>query len=126
MEVEARLSSDTCGAKTVRVAEFEIPLAIAEMVTGRLAPTGVVVMTKVGDTVWPADTVTVAGSVTLGLLLERVTMTPPAGAGCVRVTELEPVIPDPPRTDVGERPTDCTPGPPAGKRVNVALMVTLL
>lgn len=48
---------------------------------------------------WPAATVTVAGTCAAGLLLDRVTTAPPAGASLVRVTV--PIEEVPPVTDVG-------------------------
>ncbi len=81
-----RLTSVGTGANTVRVPVLVTPPAAAEIVTVRLVPTGVVVMMKDGDCVCPAATVTVAGKVTLGSLLESVTTTPPVGARWESVT----------------------------------------
>jgi hypothetical protein len=101
----AKLTSDTTGANTVRVAVLVTPFAEPEMVTARLAGTGLVVMMKFGEAVAPAGTVTEAGMVTLGSLLESVTTMPPVGAAPVSVIEFIPVIPEPPSTDVGESTT---------------------
>jgi len=68
------------------------------IVTGVLAATAEVVMLNAADTVAPAATVTVAGTVAAPLLLVNVTVAPPAGAGPFNVTVL-PAIGLPPTTD---------------------------
>jgi hypothetical protein len=100
-------------------------LAVAEIVTGRLEETGVVLMTNVGETVAPAGTVIEAGSVTLGSLLESVTRTPPEGAGPVSDTLLLPVIPDPPITDVGSKLTASSEYAGGGVTVRIEVAVPL-
>jgi hypothetical protein len=121
-----RFNSDMTGASTVSVAVLVTPFAEAEMVTGRLAGTGVVVITNVGDTVAPGATVTEAGKVTLESLLVRDTTRPPAGAGPTSETELEPVMPEPPSWDVGESDTDDSEKAEGGVSVRIAVTVTLL
>jgi hypothetical protein len=64
-----------------------------------LATTGLVVTLKVAVVAF-ADTVTLAGAcAAAGLLLDKVTTAPPAGAGLLSVTV--PVEEVPPITDVG-------------------------
>jgi hypothetical protein len=87
---------------TVRVAAcFETP-SLAVTVTGVEVETGVVLIEKLADVV-PDDTVTVAGTVALGLLDDRLTTIPPTPAGPVRVTV--PADEIPPSTVVGETVT---------------------
>ena len=68
--------------------------------------------------VYPAPTVTVAGTVADGLLLLNATAAPPTGAGPFSVTV--PVELFPPSTLVGLRPKELTVG---GIIVNVAVRV---
>jgi hypothetical protein len=110
----------------VRVADLLLLLAVAVIVTERLADTGAVLITNVGETVAPAATVTEAGSVTLGSLLESVTTMPPAGAGPVSDTVLVPVIAEPPSTVEGERLTAETKTLGGGVTVRVAVALTPL
>jgi hypothetical protein len=107
-ELAATFKNDNAGGCTVRIAVLVELFALAEMVTGRLAGTGVVVMINVGETVAPAATVTEAGRVTLGSLLVRVTTIPPGGAGAVSETVLDPVMALPPTTEFGESDTAAT------------------
>jgi len=72
------------------------------IVTGVLTPTAVVIIVNAGDTVAPAATVTVPGTVVLGSLLISVTIAPPAGAGPFSVTVFA-VVDVPPTTDPGLR-----------------------
>ena len=75
-----------------------------------------------GDAVAPAATVTEAGTPTPGLLLVKVTLIPPAGAGPVRFT-LFNVVEAPPTTVVGESPTESS---ATGVTVRMAVLVTPL
>jgi hypothetical protein len=72
------------------------------IVTGVLAATAEVPIVKAGDTVAPAATVTEAGTVAAGLLLDSVTTAPPVGAGPLRVTVFA-VTEIPPRTDTEDK-----------------------
>ena len=78
---------------------------MAEIVTEVGAATDVVVIVNTGEAVAPAATVTEAGTVALGSLLERATLIPPAGAGPFSVT-LFAVVEAPPTTDVGDSVTE--------------------
>ena len=69
----------------------------------------------------PAATVTLAGTVTTDVLLERFTTAPPPGAGPLRVTV--PVEEVPPVTLVGLSMTVDTVSVPAGVTVSVAVCV---
>jgi len=79
-------------------------------------------MVKAGETDAPAATVTVAGTVTDGLLLLSVTTAPPAGAAPFNVTVLA-VVDTPPATVAGDSVTADTPG---GTTFNVAVTVVPL
>lgn len=68
-----------------------------------LTATGLVLTVKMA-VVWPAGTVTLAGTWAAALLLDRVTMIPPVGAGPVSVTV--PVDEFPPATGFGLRTMD--------------------
>ena len=81
-----------------------------------------VVIVKFGDEVAPVAMVTVAGTVALGSLLDKVTMMPAAGAGLVSVT-LFAVVATPPITEVGERAIDAS---ATGVTVSVAVFTPLL
>jgi hypothetical protein len=70
---------------TVRVADFVVPLSLADTVTDVEAVTVVVVTVKVA-VVAPAGTVTLAGSDAAALLSDNVTTVPAEGAGPVKVT----------------------------------------
>jgi hypothetical protein len=93
---------------------------VAEIVTGVLAVTAVVVMVNAAETVAPAGTVTDAGIVALGSLLASVTTTPPEGAAAFNLTEL-PVEEAPPTTRFRARvKADTT----MGVTVRFAVLVT--
>ena len=62
-------------------------------------------MVKKGELVAPATTPTVEGTPTLGSLLFRLTITPPAGAGPFSATLFD-VVDAPPTTDVGDSVTE--------------------
>jgi len=70
----------TAGALTSRTAVLVVPGMEAVMVALVLVETPTVVIVQL-PTVWPAAIVTDAGTVAEGSLEERVTITPPAGAG---------------------------------------------
>jgi hypothetical protein len=92
-----RFTCDAAGGPTVSVPGAVFPLYVAVIVTGVLVATAVVVMVNAGDTVAPAATVTVAGTVVLGSLLDNATITPPVGAGPFRLTVAD--VDTPPNTD---------------------------
>jgi hypothetical protein len=83
-------------------------------------------MANAAEVVVPAGTVTEAGTVTLGSLLAKATVMPPAGAGALSATLLLPVADTPPTTDFGDSVMDESATIPAGVTVNVALLVTPL
>ena len=84
----------------LNVAVFVTPPDVAVMVAEVLAVTCVVVTVKLTELA-PAGTKTLAGTFAMeGLLLVRLTATPPTGAGPLRVTV--PVEEFPPLTDVGD------------------------
>jgi hypothetical protein len=64
---------------------WETPAALAVSITARAVGTGDTV-TLNPALVWPAGTVTVAGTVTAVLLLDKLTLNPPLGAAAVSVT----------------------------------------
>ncbi len=81
-----RMSETKPGTVTFRVAVRVVPPALAEMVTDVAAETAFVVMVK-ATVVLPLGTVTFAGTVATDVLsLESVTITPPVGAGPLKVT----------------------------------------
>ena len=92
------------------------------MVTVTGATTDDVVMVNTGETLVPAATVTEAGTVTLGSLLDRFTTVPPAGAGPFSVTLLA-VAATPPAREVGDRVSDSS---ATGFTVKRAVLVTPL
>jgi len=91
------------------------------MVTAVLAVTAEVVMVNAGETDAPPATVTEAGTVATGLVLESVTTALPAGAGPFKLTV--PVVERPPRIAAGDKVTvEAT----SGMTVKVADTVTPL
>ena len=83
------------------VAVFDTPPDVAVMVAEVFAVTCVVTTVKLAELA-PAGTRTLAGTFAMeGLLLVRLTATPPIGAGPLRVTV--PVEELPPLTDVGDK-----------------------
>jgi hypothetical protein len=107
---------------SVRTAVLVTPLNAAEIVTMTVAETVEVVIVNAGDAVAPAATVTEAGGTTPGLLLVKVTLMPPAGAGPFRFT-LFKVVETPPTTVVGESTTESS---ATGLTVRTAVLVTPL
>jgi len=79
-----------------------VPLSAAEMVALTKADCPVVAMVKVAEDE-PAATLTLAGTVALALLEDRLIVAPPDGAALLSVTV--PVALFPPTMDVGEIPT---------------------
>jgi hypothetical protein len=73
------------GATRLTVVLAELLLYVAVMVALELLPMVVVVAVKVAE-VAAAETVTAAGTVRVELVLVRVTLAPPVGAGWVNVT----------------------------------------
>ena len=83
-----------------------LPAAVAVIVTGVTAVTELVVMVNGGDTLAPAATVTEAGTAaTDGLELDRLTLSPPAGATPSRLTTFA-VVDKPPVTVAGDKATE--------------------
>jgi len=62
-----------------------------------------VAIVKTGELVAPSGTMTDAGTVTLGSLLLRATLTPPAAAAPFRITRLLPFSVTPPTTEAGDK-----------------------
>jgi len=111
----------TAAAFTVNVALWVPVFNVAEIVTGVLLATGVVVTVKVA-VVAPAATVTLDGTVAAAvLLLLSVTTSPPVGAGPLNVTV--PVDEVPPVTVAGFKLTVLGTG---AETVKLALCVVLL
>ena len=77
---------------TVRLADRVALPKEAVMVTGVFVDTGDVVTVKLAEP-WPAGTVTTPGGRADRLLVESVTDTPPAGAGLLRNTVPETLLP---------------------------------
>jgi hypothetical protein len=82
-----------------RVALAVTPPEVPEITTDLFMETGIVEMGNVAD-VFPMVTTTFAGTVTEGSPLERITISPPAGAAAESVTV--PVAGAPPTTVVGK------------------------
>ena len=102
-----RILSPTCGCPagttgfTVSVADCDPPLNVAVINGNAVMLTALEVTVKVGETVWPEGTITVAGTVAApGRLVDRLTVTPSAGAGALKVT-LPIELAKPPVTRVG-------------------------
>lgn len=98
----------TDGELIVRVAILEAPSATHVTLTGVSAETASVFAVNVAE-FWPAVTVTLAGTMTAPLLLERETTVPPTGAAVLSVTV--PVAVVPPMTAVGLNVRDVGVGP---------------
>jgi hypothetical protein len=109
------------GSVIVRSDVFVTPPATALIVATVAVDTAVVVTVKVA-VVAPALTVTLGGRLADGLLLERATAIPPAGAAPVRVTV--PVEELPPTTVVGFNEIPCS--AELGDTVRAAVLVTPL
>jgi hypothetical protein len=86
---------------TVSVAKLVKPPADAKIVRPVVVVTVPTGIGKKGVLVCPCGTVTLAGTVAMGLLLDSVTVKPPAGAGPVRLTS--PCVTSPPVTTFGKR-----------------------
>ena len=105
---------------TVRVAVCVLPLQEAVKMTLVEEAAVCVVIVKVAC-VWPAGTVTLAGTVaTLVLELVRLTTAPPAGAGVVSVRVA--VTGFPPRMELVERVRDEIPGATAIDTVDMSTL----
>jgi hypothetical protein len=109
---------------TVSGASCVIPPAMAKTVI----PVDVVTVevgTEKLPVVSPAGTVAVAGTMAIGLLLDKVTVNPPAGAGFVSPRIARAAVP--PVTTFGKNPMlDSAAGPGAGRTVIVAVFEELL
>ena len=106
----------------MRVAVFVTPLYNAEIVTLFVAVTLDVVIVKVGEAVAPPATVTDVGTTTPPSLLDKVIVTPPGGAGPVRLILFNVVL-TPPLTAAGDSETADN---AAGLTVRMAVLVTPL
>ena len=82
----------TAPAKTVRLAVGAALPNWAVMVTGVFAVTVDVVTVKLAE-LWPASTVVIGWGRATRLLVESVTVTPPVGAGLLRKTVPETLLP---------------------------------
>jgi hypothetical protein len=80
-------------------------------------------MAKEGEAVWPAATITEAGTVTPALLLARVTTAPPDGAAALSATV--PFVDLPPTTEDGDNVTAEIAATPPEVTVKVAVWVPL-
>jgi hypothetical protein len=110
---------DSCAAVIASVADFVVLPCEPVILTVVYAPTAEVPILNVTD-VAPANTVTLAGTVALALLDERLITVPPGPAAPLSVTV--PIADVPPRTEVGET---LMPASVAGVIVSVAVSVTL-
>ena len=97
-EVGLSVNPVMVGGTMVSVAETVVPPSVADSDALVVLATGEVVIVKVLD-VAPAATVTVAGTTALELSDERLTVSPPIGAGPLNVTV--PVEEVPPTTETG-------------------------
>ena len=97
----------SAGGLMVRLADAVLPASLAVMMTVVCATTAEVVAVNVA-LVMPAETVPLAGTDAAALLLDRVSTTPPAGAGTDKVTA--PVEVFPPVTAIGLIVSDVTAG----------------
>src|SRR5919198_1908199 len=118
-DVGARLSADSVGlALKVKIAELLPLTSEAVMLADVEADTGEVLTVNVA-VVFPAATVTLAGTVATALSLESVTTVPPVGAAAASVTVPVEVLP--PTTAVGLSASADTAG--TGVKVRVAVLV---
>lgn len=99
-ELGETVIEDSATGRTVSTPVRVTPPKLAEMFTGVVTATSVVVMTNTADEVCPAATVTEAGTTAAGLSLVSGTTMPPAGAGADKVTRFE-VAESCPTTAVG-------------------------
>jgi hypothetical protein len=95
----------------------------AEIIGVSRRTTGLVLIAKVA-LVWPAATVTVAGTIAEADELPRLTTSPPARATAVRFTV--PVRLPPPRIEDTDSPSDPTHGAGAGAGLTVSTVDTVL
>ena len=79
-------------ARTVRLADRAVAPKEAVMVTGVFAVTADVVTVKLAE-LWPASTVAIGWGRATRLLVAIVTVTPPVGAGLLRKTVPETLLP---------------------------------
>jgi hypothetical protein len=109
---------------TVRGASCVMPPAVAKIVRPVDCVTAAV-GTENDTLVWPTGTVTLAGTVAIGLLLDRVAVNPPAGAGLVTARIASVAVP--PVTTLGNSPMLCNcAGGGTGNTVTVAALDELL
>jgi hypothetical protein len=104
-----RFSVDNTAGVTVSTACLLTPLYVAVIVTDVELATAVVAIVNTGDMVDPAATTTDAGTDAAGLLLDRLTNAPPAGAAAVNVTRFDAVV-EPPITVAGDNVSELTAG----------------
>lgn len=93
-----KLNPDRCGGFTVNVAEIDVAPSVPVIFGKDWRATGEVVIENVALVV-PAGTFTLAGTIALEKLLDRLTVVPPTGAGIATVTVPVEVVP--PVTAVG-------------------------
>lgn len=103
-EVGVTVRVDGIGAFTVKTAVFVTPPETAVIVTGVSETTGVVLIVNVA--LEPKLTVTGVTKVAIGLLLDKVTTSPPDGGVAFSVTV--PVAARPPGTEAGAIASDET------------------
>ena len=105
---------------TVRFAVSVVTLVVAKNLTVVEVPTSVVATEKLAE-VAPAATVTLAGTVALGLFEDRKIILPPGPAGPLRLTDPAAVVP--PGTDNGDTLRDTS---SAGLTVILAIFAVAL
>ena len=93
-----KVSNFSLGGFIVSVVVFDTPASVADIVATTRVPTATVFIANVAEAL-PAATNTVAGSVAVFELLERLTVIPKSGAAPVSVTV--PADDDPPGMSVG-------------------------
>jgi len=98
--VGLRMTDVKTAGEIVSVADWEVPLRLALIAVDDWAFTPTVATVNV-PVFWPASTVTVAGTLAEGLLLDKATVVPPVPAGPLRVAV--PVDGLPPTTEAGFR-----------------------